>query len=224
MQDKYAGDVGDYGKFHLLQCVEKKLKLGVNWYYTKPFNQKEKNNGDGSKRIRDIADLDKKLSKKLIKIFDKGKGKNIKDLEKAKLLNTKLYYREEVPKNMEERLEWHHKAIEYFKNCDIVFLDPDNGLKSKQKTRLTKYVLLSEIEDYINKGKSIILYSSRGRREKNAYFSKLRKELGNNIRHLSFHKGTLRDYIFIPANKKHEKTIKCIVEKVKESEWKGIFD
>ena len=33
MQDMYAGDVGDYGKFHILRCLENKMKVGVNWYY-----------------------------------------------------------------------------------------------------------------------------------------------------------------------------------------------
>ena len=35
MQDRYAGDVGDYGKFAMLRAMEAQgLKLGINWYRT----------------------------------------------------------------------------------------------------------------------------------------------------------------------------------------------
>ena len=35
MQDCYAGDIGDYGKFALLRELrEQGLSVGVNWYKT----------------------------------------------------------------------------------------------------------------------------------------------------------------------------------------------
>jgi hypothetical protein len=44
MQDRYVGDVGDFGKYGLLDFIssETKLKLGVNWCLTSP-TQKRKN-------------------------------------------------------------------------------------------------------------------------------------------------------------------------------------
>ena len=33
MQDRYAGDVGDFGKIGLLKCLQTHgFKIGVNWY------------------------------------------------------------------------------------------------------------------------------------------------------------------------------------------------
>jgi hypothetical protein len=33
MQDRYAGDIGDYGKFALLRALASEgLSVGVNWY------------------------------------------------------------------------------------------------------------------------------------------------------------------------------------------------
>ena len=43
MQDRYAGDVGDYGKIGLLRCLEKQgFNIGINWYLV-PTLDVEKN-------------------------------------------------------------------------------------------------------------------------------------------------------------------------------------
>ena len=50
MQDKYTGDVGDFGKYGLLKTIvaESKgnIRLGVNWYYV---TREEVSNGDGNR-------------------------------------------------------------------------------------------------------------------------------------------------------------------------------
>ena len=48
MQDRYVADVGDFGKYGLLNFIasETKLKFGVNWYLTSP-TPNEKKSDDG---------------------------------------------------------------------------------------------------------------------------------------------------------------------------------
>jgi len=48
MQDRYVGDIGDFGKYGLLNCIGSttRLRLGVNWYLTSPTKKEEKS-GDG---------------------------------------------------------------------------------------------------------------------------------------------------------------------------------
>lgn len=44
MQNRYAGDIGDYGKLGLLRSLSRTgLSIGVNWYLTPD----EHHNGDG---------------------------------------------------------------------------------------------------------------------------------------------------------------------------------
>ena len=39
MQDRYAGDIGDYGKLGLLRSLSRTgLRIGVNWYLTPDVN------------------------------------------------------------------------------------------------------------------------------------------------------------------------------------------
>ena len=39
MQDRYAGDIGDFGKIALLRSLkEQGFNIGVNWYKTEPLH------------------------------------------------------------------------------------------------------------------------------------------------------------------------------------------
>ena len=52
MQNRYAGDVGDFGKIGMLRCIEQSgVKIGVNWYLV----EDESHNQDG-KHIGYIRD------------------------------------------------------------------------------------------------------------------------------------------------------------------------
>ena len=50
MQDRYTGDVGDFGKYGFLRWItgaREEVRLGINWYLAAP-----ENNNDGGKRVR----------------------------------------------------------------------------------------------------------------------------------------------------------------------------
>ena len=48
MQDKYVGDIGDFGKYILLNEICKEFKLGVKWFYV----NEEKQTDDKEYRYR----------------------------------------------------------------------------------------------------------------------------------------------------------------------------
>lgn len=52
MQDCYAGDIGDYGKFALLRELCKQgLSIGVNWYKTDAIASGKQIDGNSAFRI-----------------------------------------------------------------------------------------------------------------------------------------------------------------------------
>lgn len=54
MQNGYAGDIGDFGKFGFLHALEKEdLSVGVNWYLSYPEGM-ERALRDGKYRISSI--------------------------------------------------------------------------------------------------------------------------------------------------------------------------
>ena len=69
MQDRYVGDIGDFGKLGFLRALEiAGLSLGVNWYYTTPSGS-EKIQGDGRHLIdQKYFDCDQNLASTLYKL------------------------------------------------------------------------------------------------------------------------------------------------------------
>lgn len=210
MQNRYAGDVGDFGKIGMLRCLENSgLNIGVNWYLV----EDESHNNDG-KHIGYTKDnkyngCDDELLAALDGMNQQNK-RSVSGIEELHLLKTEKYYHEKLHGPKYEgmnRIEWHQNALNELKESDLIFLDPDNGLLPKSVSRGSeksiKYVLPEEIIDYYNAGHSVVFYSHRTREQLNVYlerFSELfdLKEFENaTIKGISFRRGTIRDYFFI---------------------------
>ena len=204
------------------------LKVGVNWYLTEPIDEKEKKKNDGKYRIKEkFKECDEELFGKLDNVFKLNKKRNVKSIEDEKPLKNASYY--SIPINIEDREKWHKEALKLFKNCDVVFLDPDNGLEVESakgsKKKLTKYVLMDELKSYIEDGKSVVFYNHRPRQDMNEYFKELLSKVKKTTRispfFISFHRGTVRDYIIIPINNGHKEKLKKAINSMvnSESNW-----
>ena len=104
MQDRYAGDIGDFAKFGLLKALlAEGFSLGVNWYHADPpENERDKGTGDflhkdgGHPIDLKYFVCDEPLAKALRKIAESD-ARSIAQLEEAALLDpTKTVYYDEV--------------------------------------------------------------------------------------------------------------------------------
>ena len=227
MQDRYAGDIGDYGKFALLRTMEAQgFTLGINWYRTETagFETHE----DGRYRIPERFEAcDPALAAALNGVFDDAPGRSVQKLECAGLLNCRLFVHDFVPRSSSERLDWHRHALKHLENCDLVFLDPDNGLNvdsvKRGSRKSVKYVWQDEIAAYVSAGKSVIFYNHRPRKKPEAYFPAYSARLallGKPIHVLTFPRRSVRDYFIIPASPKHEKRICAAMQSMKEGPFR----
>ncbi len=218
MQDRYAGDVGDYGKFALLRAMEAQgLKVGVNSYLAKTLPSEI--HDDGKYRIPiQYEKLDPELSAALNRIFDLREARSVQALEQAHLLVSNLFVNKAVPKEIGQRKAWHQTALARLADCDIVFLDPDNGLNVKSvkpgSQKSPKYVWLHEVSDYIASGKSVIVYSHRPRKKVDVYLAECAARFtadpvlcGKQFFVMTFPRRSIRDYFMIPASQTHEEKI-----------------
>lgn len=240
MQDKYVADIGDYGKYGLLRKIEKKYKLGVNWYR---FPDEVGNDG------KFISYLNEEKYRKCDpELFDKlhdlivQKGRNVSSIESCGifsdsvlffsdmlLLDPKVGYKERE----QWRKQWHESAVRVLRDCEVIFLDPDNGVQvssvpiaSAGKKNGGKYVAIDELADYYYSGKTVILYNHRGRQKTSDYYKRF-KDISNeinckNVYSMCFHRGTVRDYIFFCQNK-HSEFISNICKEMMNSYWKSHF-
>lgn len=153
----------------------------------------------------------------------KGK-RSVANIEAQKPLKTKCYYNEKI--DVENRENWHAKALKKLEKCDVVFLDPDNGLEVESakgsKKKLSKYVLLNEIKSYFERGQSVIFYNHRARKQIDKYFADLYQMFGKITKikpvSLSFHKGTVRDYIILANSNQGERLLRAKYEML-HSKW-----
>jgi hypothetical protein len=184
MQDRYSGDVGDFGKFSLLRYLFNYSyhKIGVVWYLFPDESHNDDGGHIGYLRNRDFLDCDKSLCEKLSAVV--YGDRSVAALQKVELLPTNTVYFSErldfhliflsqTQKDQRERegkrAQWFSKAVLTVSNCNIVFLDPDNGLQipSCSKTsqlKSGKFVFYSEISELVKDTDVTVIYHHLGRK------------------------------------------------------------
>ena len=237
MQNRYAGDVGDFGKLGLLRIISLNtgLKIGVNWYLVPDENHNNDGKHIGYFSETSFKGCDDQLLKSL-KTIVLNQNRNVAALERADLLPGVIYYNEILhspgTQHMASRVRWHNNALALIKPCDIVFLDPDNGLLvksvSRNSNKSNKYVFPEELADYYKSGKSIIFYNHRSRQSEEYYLLRFKELEKNNLFPdskwiaLSFRRGTVRDYFFI-LHIDHVKEVENALSILFSSRWKLHF-
>ena len=116
MQDRYTGDIGDFGKLGLLRVLQSRsLTIGVNWYLTPD----EDHNDDGkhTKYLKDESyrKYDEALWLELNQIVD-AKQRRVSTLQNDRILQAVFYDEildftgKEKAERMLIREEWHKEA------------------------------------------------------------------------------------------------------------------
>lgn len=155
MQDRYAGDVGDYIKLGLLRHLARGSRLGVAWY----LHPDESHNGDG--RHVSYLDLGSHWRHLDPKLFDALQmlartHRSVSALENIKVLDA-VYASEPLqtpvlngPQRDQWRSEWFERSLGVLRECNLIFADPDNGLvdnesKRRRHKKFAKRIPLNEV-------------------------------------------------------------------------------
>lgn len=237
MQNRYAGDVGDFGKFGMLRCMEQcGIRIGVNWYLVEDESHNQDGKHIGYLHNDKFDDLDDELHKAL-KSLIMNDSRSVNQLEELGLLQSNAYYHEMLKPVTglfrESRSAWHEKGLKSLSDCELIFLDPDNGLLPRSigrgSAKSIKYVLPEEIIDYYKAGHSVVFYSHRTREQLSTYLSRFEEVFdskdikGATITGISFRRGTVRDYFFILQEKHKDKIIRGI-ETLLRGGWRQHFE
>ena len=170
MQDRYVGDVGDFGKYALLKALAgAELRLGVHWYR----NADEEGNTDGKfTDYQHLRNCDPPLFDALQDLVRSGR-RSVGEVERAKILpaNT-LFYSIPLPSGdrwgrATRRAAWSARALEILAGADLVFMDPDNGLTRRPASFMgatgAKCVSPEEVRPCFRRGNSLIIYHHQTR-------------------------------------------------------------
>ena len=238
MQNRYAGDIGDFGKLGLLRTLYAAgLSVGVNWYLNPNLTSKELNNKDGKfVGYSQYKNCDEQLYSELQKIISFGQ-RNVSSLENNNILHAKFYstpfdfFGKSKSERVDFRCKWHENALKTLSGVDVVFVDPDNGLivrSAAGTTRANKYVEPSELTDYYSQGASVIYYQHKARYNDIFYINRhkelLSLEMLSNAAGLcvKFMPVSQRYYFFI-IQPRHREMIQNQIDMMMSSEWKKCF-
>jgi hypothetical protein len=249
MQDRYFGDVGDFGKYGLLRVLSglwggPKFKLGVVWY----MFPNENHNADGKhlgylRKPRDYRDCDEQLYDKLRELLYDDlwriieANRNLTIAEKSGLLpeGTIFYGKEQtVSAQFSVQKEWFTDALTKTALADLVFLDPDNGIECKSASRTSKkgpkYVYWEDIDAFVERGQSVVIYHHLGRtggshpEQVEDKLRQMRERFGNGFESSAaiFKRGTSRAY-FVLASPRHKDLLRQRLSEMVSGPWKRHF-
>ena len=225
MQDRYAGDVGDYGKYGLLRRLCRRdargpaLRLGVLWYLTEDAKP-----GGGDLRYLDpplddeFRRCDPTLFEKMRSMVRRG-ARSVAFVEACGALpaNTvfcrdKLVFEPDQNRasRASNRRDWLEAGFRAVKGAHLVFADPDTGLEVSSRGPLSKegpkYAFYDDLLPCWRRGQSVVVYQhiARNRSAEEQIATRL-DELHRRFTGVSgafavrYRRGTSRAYFVIPA-------------------------
>jgi hypothetical protein len=217
MRDSYVADVGDFGKYALLNALAgDDLRLGVLWYR----NSEPDATQDGRFiAYPELRACDPNLYDRLAQILKEGQ-RSLARVEKDRILpGTTLFYGKTVPapqtpcfsapaREAQTRLRvaWFDEAFNTLSAPGLVFLDPDNGIASKRAKKhwrsSVKYVFEDEVTEWRKRGQSVVLYQHQQRRSLLAQVSEQQEtlEAAGTCYAVSFHRRAARIYYIVAAD------------------------
>jgi len=148
MQDRYAGDLGDFLKFGLLRWLAPPEaawpRLGVIWYRT--ADEAHNANGKhiayltpGHRSAGPLRQLDPDLYDRLARVVSTGQ-RSTAALTTVGVLGAQTRFfgdlldLADLPANTRDarqarRQSWAQRALAATADCDMIFADPDNGIR-----------------------------------------------------------------------------------------------
>ena len=248
MQDRYVGDVGDFGKYGLLRSLCRAdehggaLRLGVLWYR---FDGADPATGDGrhtdylSRPSRDeqcLQECDADLLGKMLHLVNNRCHRLITSVETHGVLpSDTLFFSDqlsfddtELAERCEKRRRWLDAGLRRVAEADVVFFDPDNGLEvpshSPRSLRGPKYVYYDDLRSCWERGQSLVVYHHLGRsagagEQISAQCQKLREKLpGAEPVALRYRRRSPRVY-FVLSRPEHDSRLRSAIRTFLDSPW-----
>ena len=221
MQDRYVGDIGDFGKFGLIRFLCGKtgpdlvnpLRLGVVWY----FNDDSDSGGDFVGylfRRFPSRKCDPGLYDKLRELVYTSR-RQVSKVQRARILPDGTVYFGCKMQRSAQRRRWFGRALKAMEGVDLVFLDPDTGVAKARKS--PAHVGKDELEDFVGQNNSLIVYQHAFRKENESikHFRDIRRQMDRPV--WTF-KSDSRYFLIIPS-KKHEERLSERLEEFRNSSW-----
>jgi hypothetical protein len=246
MQDRYVGDVGDFGKYGLLRlfAAQTDLRLSIIWYL---FGD-ESHNSDGRHvgylRSVDFARPDALLHASLGKLIERG-NRSVKAVARSGIFppDTMFFTRRVSDREGEvvdrrrraaSRSTWLRQAVKFSTDAELVFFDPDNGIETASVQRHSpksgKYVYWEELVPFWQRGQSLLIYHHLNRtasvaRQSEMLRAKFEERFPDAglLNCFLFRRGSCRHF-WLVAQERHVDGFRRAIDALGQSDWREYFE
>ncbi len=223
MKHQYFGDENDYRKYGLIRALsgEGKLSVGVWWMLTEDDGGVDgkftKYLNNSATRLHDVP-----LHDHLRVALDSG-SRHLSHIERGGILPNTRFFSEVVPDALKPRLAHADRMRAVLGACDLLFVDPDNGIEVKStpagRKDSSKYVRWSEIADAHRAGQSVLVYQHFPRQARSRFTpataSELAKQTGAS--HVDTF-STSRVLFLLAGQEKHGEVLRDGIRTIRE-QW-----
>ena len=183
MKNQYFGDINDYKKYGLLRSIFKasNLKILIAWMPTK-----DDGSTDG-KFIEYLSDPEKwekydpELYREISVLLKQNSKREVNLIESSNILNGSQYFSTLITDEAVDRISWFFDLKTASQNCDLVFLDPDNGLEIKSvpygRKKSSKFLYWEEVSSLWSAGKSLLIYQHFIREKRELFIERMLNSL-----------------------------------------------
>ena len=183
MKNQYFGDINDYKKFGLLRSIlsTSNLSILIAWMLT------EDDGSTDGKFIQYLQEPDKwkhydpTLYNELSRLLSQNTARKVSLIEDSAILNGSHYYSKHVPDLALDRTTWFDDLTSASNDCDLIFLDPDNGLEITSKPygrkNSSKFLYWKEVSSLWSTGKSLLIYQHFIREKRAVFIDRMLRKL-----------------------------------------------
>lgn len=183
MKDQYFGDINDYRKYGLLRCIANatSLRIGIAWMLTPddggPDGSKVSYLRNDARWVKHDPDLHRWLQATLAHQDRRA----VSMISRSDIIRNATYFVEYVPDRGDQRDSWFNSLRSALNQCDLIFLDPDNGLEVRSKPagrkNSSKYLQWQEVKNLLEDGKSLLIYQHFPRENRAAFLRRTSMDL-----------------------------------------------
>lgn len=184
MKDQYVGDINDYRKYALLRALsaDGTNRIGVCWMLTPSDGGVDGGKLAYLQQQERHRDVDPELFDILAHAASAPDRRRLATIEGSGAIPGALYHNDLLPDEVAGRHAFMGRCAYEFRDVDLIFFDPDNGLEvsslSKGRKNSSKYLYLDEVAAFYASGKSLLIYQHFPRVERAAFLGRCAERLG----------------------------------------------
>lgn len=183
MKDQYVGDINDYRKYALLRALSSggANRIGVCWMLTPSDGGVDGGKLAYLQQPERHRHVDPELFDTLTHVASEPERRRLATIEDSGAIPGASYHNELLPDELAGRRAFMGRCAYAFREADLIFFDPDNGLEvsslPKGRKNSSKYLYLDEVAAFYASGKSLLIYQHFPRVERTVFLARCAERL-----------------------------------------------